>query len=95
MITHIVLIKLKEPTAENLATAIDKIGAMDGNIPILKSLEVGQDVIRSPRSYDIGLIARFDNLDDLQNYQTHPVHVPVLEYLRSVMESVVAVDYQS
>ncbi len=95
MITHIVLIKLKEPTEENMATAVATIRAMNGKIPILKSLEVGEDVIRSTRSYDIGLIARFDSLDDLQTYQTHPVHLPVLAYLRGVMDSVVAVDYES
>ncbi|MCA9953025.1 MAG: Dabb family protein [Anaerolineales bacterium] len=95
MITHIVLIKLKQPSAENMATAVNKIRAMADKIPILQSLEVGQDVIRSTRSYDIGLIARFNNLDDLQTYQTHPVHVPVLEHIRNVMDSVIAVDYES
>lgn len=94
MITHIVLVKLKEPTEENMATAVSKISAMNGKIPVLKSLEVGQDIIRSDRSYDIGLIARFDSLDDLQTYQAHPLHLPVLEYLRGVMESAVAVDYE-
>lgn len=94
-ITHIVMAKLKEPTEENIDEAIAKIREMDGQINVLKSLEVGKDIVRSERSYDFALIAKFDDMAGLEVYNTHPVHLPVLQYLRERVSSVVAVDFES
>jgi hypothetical protein len=68
---------------------------MDGKIEVLKSLEVGQDVVRSARSYDLALIARFEDRAGLEIYNTHPVHQPILAYLRERMSAVTAVDFES
>ena len=96
MITHIVFFKLSEPTQENIAAIRDKLLSMTGKIPELRHLEVGIDVIRSERSYDLALLTRFDSLADLQAYQVHPLHAGVvLPYVRSVCSSIAAVDYQS
>ena len=95
MITHIVFFKLKDASPENIEKTRDVLQGLEGNVPKLRSLEVGVDVIRSERSYDIALIAKFDSLEDLNAYQTHPVHVKVGEYINSVKESAVAVDYES
>lgn len=95
MITHIVLFKLAEPTAENLALTRDKLLSMDGRIDQLRHLEVGIDVIRSERSFDIALTTRFDSLEDLQAYQVHPYHAgTVIPHMKSVCASIVAVDYE-
>ena len=64
MFTHIVLFKAKEPTEENLKFLEKTFLSMDGNIEELKQLEVGIDVIRSDRSYDIAIITRFDSKED-------------------------------
>lgn len=96
MITHIVLFKLAEPTAENIAATQNKLLGMDGKIELLRYLEVGVDVIRSERSYDIALTTRFDSLEDLQAYQVHPHHAgEVVPHMKSVCSSIVAVDYES
>jgi len=69
---------------------------MDGKIDPLRHLEVGIDVIRSERSYDIALTTRFDTLEDLQAYQTHPYHAgEVIPHMKAVCSSIVAVDYES
>jgi RimJ/RimL family protein N-acetyltransferase len=68
---------------------------MEGQIPELRHLEVGTDVVRSPRSYDLALLARFESLEGLRAYQVHPVHVQVSEYMSSVRESTVSVDYEA
>ena len=94
MVTHIVLFKLAEPSAENLAGTREKLLSMGGKIDLLRHLEVGIDVIRSERSHDIALTTRFDSLDDLQAYQIHPYHAEVVvPYMKAVCTSVVAVDY--
>lgn len=95
MVTHIVLFKLVDPTAENLAATRNKLLSMDGKIGLLRHLEVGVDVIRSERSYDIALTTRFDSLEDLQAYQIHPYHAgEVVPHMKAVCSSVVAVDYE-
>ncbi len=95
MITHIVFFKLNDPTAANVAEAKAVLLGMDGKIPQLRHLEVGVDVVRSERSYDLALVTRFDSLEDLQSYQVHPHHADtVVPYVRSVSKSIVAVDYK-
>ncbi|OGU15839.1 MAG: stress responsive protein [Geobacteraceae bacterium GWC2_53_11] len=96
MITHIVLFKLANPTAETITQTRDKLLSMDGKIDQLRHLEVGVDVIRSERSYDIALTTRFDSLEDLQAYQIHSYHAgEVIPHMKSVCSSIVAVDYES
>lgn len=75
MFTHIVFFKLKEPTKENLRFLEETLLSMNGNIKELKQLEVGVDVIKSDRSYDIGIITRFDNKEDYLTYDVDEFHV--------------------
>jgi len=94
MITHLVFFKLADATADNLAATRAKLLGMQGEIPLLRHLEAGIDIIRSERSYDIALITKFDTLDDLQAYQVHPYHAgEVIPYMKAVCSSIVAVDF--
>jgi len=94
MVTHIVLFKLVDPSAENLAATQAKLLSMQGRIAQLRHLEAGIDVVRSERSYDIALVTRFDSLDALQEYQVHPCHAnEVVPHMKSVCSSIVTVDF--
>ena len=94
MITHIVFFKLTEPTTEAITAVRDKLLGMQGKIEQLRHLEAGVDVIRSERSYDVALIAKFDSMEDLQAYQVHPYHAgEVVPLMKSVCSSIIAVDY--
>lgn len=96
MVTHIVLFKLAEPSAENVEVTRNMLLSMDGKIGQLRHLEVGIDMIRSERSYDIALTTRFDSLDDLQSYQVHPYHAgEVIPHMKAVCSAIAAVDYES
>jgi len=95
MITHIVLFKLNDKSKENLEKTADILMGMKGIISELKHIEVGIDVTHSDRSYDLALMTKFDSVADLNAYQTHPVHVKVAEYILSVRESTVTVDFES
>lgn len=75
MFTHIVLFKVKEPTEENLEFLKKTFLSMNGNIKELKELEVGVDVIGSDRSFNIGIITRFDSKEDYLAYDTNEFHV--------------------
>ncbi len=94
MLTHIVLFKLKDRSVANVARAADVLRAMQGTVPNLRALEVGINVLESDRAYDIALLTRFDSLAAMQEYQVHPNHVRVVEYMRGVMETSASVDYE-
>jgi hypothetical protein len=96
MVTHIVLFKLKDKSAESISQAREKLLSMKERVEMLRHLEVGLDVIHSARSYDLALFTRFDSLDDLQAYQVHPYHGgDVAPFMREVSEAVAVVDYES
>ncbi|HLO26370.1 MAG TPA: Dabb family protein [Geobacteraceae bacterium] len=96
MVTHIVLFKLKDKSAESIRQAQEKLLSMNGNVEMLRHLEVGLDVVHSARSYDIALFTKFDSLDDLQAYQVHPYHGgDVAPYMREASEAVAVVDYEA
>lgn len=96
MVTHIVLFKLKDKSAESIRQAQEKLLSMNGKVEMLRHLEVGLDVVHSARSYDIALFTKFDSLDDLQAYQVHPYHGgDVAPYMREASEAVAVVDYEA
>ncbi|WP_435921746.1 Dabb family protein [Paenibacillus sp. DYY-L-2] len=94
MIKHIVFFKLKDTSPENLEKTAGVLRGLKGKVEQLRELEVGIDVIRSARSYDIALVATFESLADLDAYQVHPEHQKVIEYMNQVRESSVAVDFE-
>ncbi|MDQ0058479.1 Dabb family protein [Paenibacillus harenae] len=95
MLTHIVFFKLKDGSAENVANTAQVLRDMEGKIEVLKSIEVGIDVLHSERSYHIALITKFDSMEALEQYQVHPVHKKVIEHMLQVREASVSVDFES
>jgi len=93
MLVHVVLFKLKERTEENLQQTRDVLLNMKGKIPMLLDIEVGIDVVHSERSYDIGLVTKFESLEALQQYNVHPIHQEVIAHMAKVREASVSVDF--
>ncbi|MGD0216921.1 MAG: Dabb family protein [Desulfobaccales bacterium] len=95
MITHIVLFKLVRSDEKSIEAARAALAGLRGQIPQLRHLEVGGNIVPTERSYDLGLVARFDSLADLQSYQDHPLHVEVVKFLQGNRQSTVSVDYET
>jgi hypothetical protein len=96
MITHIVLFKLIDPSQANVTAVQEMLASMQGKIPQLQHLEVGVDLVRSERSYDLALVTRFASLADLHAYQVHPYHAEtVVPFVKKAVISSVTVDYES
>jgi hypothetical protein len=93
MLRHVVLIQLENPTEEHIAETARRLRAMEGQIPELLAIEVGTDILRSERSYEICLITTFESLEAMQAYQVHPVHKDVIAYLATVRKASVCSDY--
>ena len=92
MVKHIVCMKFKEKA--DAAIAKEKLEALMGKVPTLRSLEVGLDFMQSARAYDLVLIATYDDRAGLDAYTAHPEHKKVQAYIHSVREAVVSVDFE-
>ena len=94
MLTHIVIWKYR-PDVEQFAREehVRLLGNLQKIIPEIRSLVVGFDILRLPRSYDSGLAAVFDDQAGLDAYTVHPEHVRVAEFGRQISEHVASVDF--
>ena len=91
MVKHVVMYKLISP--DDADEMIRRFLSMRGKIEVLKSLYAGKNEVKSDRSYDVALICEFDSLSDLEIYANHEVHVPVKQYVHSVIERAHSVDF--
>jgi hypothetical protein len=94
MVLHLVCFKYKAETPMEARTRhraqLAALQDLDGVV----DLKVGEDVVRSPRSYDTGLVITFADRAALDAYQKDPAHVPVAQFGVSLSEHIVAVDFQ-
>ncbi len=94
MITHVVLFKFKaETTEDEIQQLVEGLGGLPQAIEDIREFRFGTDVIHSERSYDLGLVSSFEDLDALQRYQVHPEHVKVVAQVKAITSGVVAVDF--
>lgn len=94
MLKHVVFMKFKATVTPAEITELEKsLGTLPSAIPEIQSFEFGQDIIRSERSYDFCLVSSFEDLEAMKRYQVHPSHMVVLGKVRSLCESILAVDF--
>jgi hypothetical protein len=91
MLTHIVFMKF--PSQDIAQQVQQKLLALKGQIPTLRSIEAGLDITRSGRSWDLALLTRFDDQAGLDAYATHPTHLEVLSFIKANIIESAAVDY--
>ncbi len=95
MIRHVVFFKFKPETTEAERNDLqNRLRVLPEKISVIQSFEVGFDVVRSPRSFDLALVSAFADLAALGEYAKHPEHVPVVERAREICEQIAAVDYE-
>ncbi|MFA5214862.1 Dabb family protein [Sulfuricurvum sp.] len=94
MLVHIVMFQFKEENkAENIARVKAMLEALPAQIDTLKSMEVGIDISRSERSFDLSLISVFDDQAGLDVYVPHPAHQEVVSIIKEVTLLSKVVDY--
>ncbi|MEV7609943.1 Dabb family protein [Microbacterium sp. NPDC089320] len=98
MIRHVVTWKLAAPDAatraEQAAEVARRLNALDGVVPQLRSISAGANVAYPEANWDVTLVADVDSIEALEEYQVHPAHEDVVAYVRSVVSSRVAVDFE-
>ena len=95
MIKHTVCFKLKDNSPEECNKAAQILRSMDGNVELLRGIEVGVDFLHSPRSYDIILQVLLDDEKALEEYQNDEYHCSVVKkHMHSVAENSAAIDFK-
>lgn len=94
MIKHIVMWKFKENERDNMLIFRDRLLALRGKIPEIRSMEVGINVNPSDRSFDAVLVSEFDSLEALRAYSTNPLHVEVSQFCKTIRTASHSVDYE-
>jgi hypothetical protein len=94
MILHLVCFKYKaDVDAATRAEHRQRLIALR-DLDGLLDLKVGEDVVRSARSYDTGLAITFPDRAELEAYQKNDRHVPVAQFGVSLCDHIVAVDFE-
>lgn len=95
MLKHLVFFKFKPETTEvEIDDLVRSLTALVGIIPEIREFQVGRDVVRSERSYDLALDSVFDDLAAMQRYQVHPDHQAVVAKVKRLCSGVAAVDFE-
>jgi hypothetical protein len=68
--------------------------ALPEQIPELRRMSVGVDVLGGPASHELAIVADFDDLEGLDAYTRHPAHAEVLEISAPVKVSLATVDFE-
>ncbi len=93
MIKHVVCFKLND--GESPEKAKEVLSSMVGNVPMLRGIEVGTDMLHSARSFDVYLSVLLDDMKALEDYQADKYHVEVVKkHMHSVTKSSVAIDFE-
>ncbi len=93
MIKHVVCFKMQNK--EDKEKAKEVLLSMQGNVPMLKGIEVGTDFLGSARSYDVYLGVVLENEKALDEYQKDEYHCNVVKkYMHAHVETSVAVDFE-
>lgn len=93
MIKHIVMWKFKENENENKKKFLDGLKALNGVIPEIKYMEVKESV-NEKNAFDACLIAKFENMEDLEKYKNDPRHVKVSNLCKEIRENRAAIDIE-
>ncbi len=99
MLKHVVMWKLLDfaeggQREANAARIKEDLEGLKGKIEQIRSIEVGVNLKRSADSFDVVLVAEFDNIEGLRAYQNHPAHQEVAGYISKVRLMRKTVDYE-
>ncbi len=98
MLHHVVMWKLKEEALGKPKAALglelkQRLEALVGQVPQIRSFQVGLNVVPGDTARDVVLVSSFDDLAGLDAYVQHPLHQEVVAFVKQVIEERRAVDY--
>ena len=95
MIRHLVFFKFKpETTDAEREELLTMLRGLPEKIAEIKSFEIGLDLVKAARSFDVALNSTFESLADLGVYAKHADHLPVVHRGLEICSQLAAVDYE-
>ena len=96
MVMHIVMFQFQKGTSETIKEEIkQQIEGLADLVPGLLNIKVGHNFAQEERAMDMVLISHFESKEDLDFYATHPEHLKVVEYIKTVAEYTKVVDFEA
>jgi hypothetical protein len=95
MIKHIVIWCLKEENKTKNSKAIkEKLEGLKKIIPELKYISVNSNIYNKYTNCDLILECEFENMDELEIYQTHTKHIEIVDFIKSVATQRYCIEYE-
>jgi len=95
MLQHYVLIRYaKDAGEEHIAEFCKRMLELRTRIEGIAHLEIGRDILRDARSWDLILILRFASVAALRRYQQHPEHLELMAFNQPFVTDVASVDFE-
>ncbi|GGF05147.1 Dabb family protein [Mycetocola zhadangensis] len=95
MIRHVAVFRfVPEFTVDQREHWMSLLRALPAQIPSLKRMSVGVDVLGGEHAHELAIVADFDDLDGLALYNRHPAHAEVLRISAPVKVSLATVDFE-
>ncbi|MFZ9708217.1 MAG: Dabb family protein [Steroidobacteraceae bacterium] len=96
MLKHIVVWRLHPSPSvrENAERAKALLEGLAGQIPGLRHIEVGINLIDDVNAADIALYSELDDRAALDAYQRHPLHLAVVPHIKAMASERRSVDYE-
>ena len=92
MVKHIVLFKVNDKT--KIEEAKNLILNLKDKIPEIVNIEVGTDIGFDNTASDFCLTTTFNKKEDLELYATHPEHLKVIAFIKTIATERRAIDYE-
>jgi len=94
-IEHQVWFKWNDGTpAETIDSIMSQLAALKDTVPGAESIRVGTNFTDRSQGHTHGLALTCADRDALQAYATHPEHVKVVEQIKPVADSIMALDFE-
>lgn len=94
MLQHYVFIKYAPGTAAgHIDEFCSRLLGLRSSIAEIKHVEIGRDILRDQRSWDLILIMRFESVEELRTYQQHSAHQQLMQFNQPFVAEIGAVDF--
>jgi len=96
MVIHIVMFQFKEGVSSAvIEEAKAQIELLVELVPGVQNIKVGLNFSKEERAMDMVLISHFENREDLDFYATHPEHLKVIAFIKTIADYTKVVDFEA
>ncbi len=96
MLKHFVFLRYSASVPQDHVDEFcERMHAIASQLPEVITLEIGRDILREARSWDLMLAMEFHDVASLRKYQQHPSHLEVMSFNQPYVAEVGSVDFEA